>query len=58
MPVKDYSQAKIYKIYCVDDECFYIGSTTNKSLAKRLRYHKESAINQPNRKVYKQFDLK
>lgn len=53
MPVKDYSQAKIYKIFCVDNECFYIGSTTNKSLAKRRQYHIDCANAYPNRKVYK-----
>lgn len=40
--ISTYKNGKIYKIQCADGH-FYIGSTT-KSLAKRLRWHKDASL--------------
>ena len=36
----DYKQSKIYAIHCLTSGTQYIGSTTNKTLARRLAEHK------------------
>ena len=49
-----YEKSKIYKLVC-DTPYYYIGATTN-SLPKRLSAHKQDAIKNPERKVYKYFN--
>ena len=48
----DYSKAKVYKLINSVDDNIYIGSTCN-TLYKRKYKHKQDAIRQTNRRVYK-----
>ena len=55
MPIRDYSNSKIYKL-CTDiDPYFYIGSTTN-ALIRRLVGHRAKAKHFTHRKIYNHFN--
>lgn len=51
--VKDYSQAKIYKL--IDNDGYYYYGSTCETLEERFQNHKYKAVKYPNRKVYKRF---
>ena len=51
-----YENTKIYKLILADSEYFYIGSTCENRLSKRLNVHKCKAKTYPDRKVYKAFN--
>ena len=50
----NYRNSKIYKLIDItNDECVYVGSTTNKYLSTRMALHRREYKTCPNRKVYK-----
>jgi hypothetical protein len=48
-------QGYIYKITCIKDNTFYIGSTT-RSVLNRLSYHKQSTYSKRSSKFYRYYD--